>query len=82
MAEAAEYAEVVARHKSQEEQASLARMQEHAIAAAREKLRESAYEKGFSPVAQGSGRKKAARGSKGKVEVRSLEGDDHVARSS
>ncbi|KAK5099112.1 hypothetical protein LTR70_001262 [Exophiala xenobiotica] len=82
MAEAAEYAEVVARHKSQEEQASLARMQEHAIAAAKEKLRESVYEKSFSPVAQSSGRKKAARGSKGKVEVRNLEGDDHVARSS
>lgn len=82
MAEAAEYAEVLARHKSQEEQASLARIQEHAITAAKEKLRECVHEKCSSPVAQGSGRKKAARGSKGKVDVRKLEGGEGIVRSS
>lgn len=72
MAEAAEYAEVLARHKSREEQAGLARMQEEAISVAKEKLREGVHEKG-------SGRRKAARGSKGKVDVRKVESDEHVA---
>ena len=72
MADAAEYAEVLAKHKSQEEQAGLARMQEHAVAIAKEKLHEQGAgdvnSKVVWPVAHGAGRRKSARRKKSKVE--------------
>ncbi|KAK5937483.1 hypothetical protein PMZ80_010101 [Knufia obscura] len=81
MAEAAEYAEVLARHKSQEEQADLARMQNSAVASAKERLRDSVsdgYEK-YSPTAHGHGRKKSGRSKKGSMGGRKVDGAEIAA---